>query len=91
VLDALDGAVTYVRGDHGMKVTESDVTSIVSSGGHHVRFAGDLYSPGDDSRVLLRHGNEYTMFNAPDTTTKFAPLPVGYCHGRVATHAGHAH
>ena len=91
VLDALDGAVTYVRGNHDMMVTEPDVTSISSSGGHHVKFAGDLYSPGNDPRVLLRHGNEYTMFNAPDLTTKFAPLPIGYFITRIVADYWHQH
>jgi UDP-2,3-diacylglucosamine pyrophosphatase LpxH len=91
VLDALDGAVTYVRGNHDMMVTESDVTSISSSSGHCVKFAGDLYSPGNDPRVLLRHGNEYTMFNAPDITTKFAPLPIGYFITRIVADYWHQH
>jgi len=77
-LDALGGAVTYIPGNHDMMVTEADVASVKSPGGHHLRFAGKNYNPGGDSRILVMHGNDFTMFNAPDLTTKWAPLPVGH-------------
>ncbi len=81
VLDALDGRVTYVRGNHDMLVTASDVAKITSvSGKYHLQFSKDIYHSRVDPRVLLTHGNDFTMFNAPDlaSTNRFAPLPVGH-------------
>jgi len=80
VLDALDGAVTYMPGNHDMGVTAEDVSAIVSAGGHVMRFAENVYYPfgDDDRRVALGHGNAYTMFNAPDVNSPWAPLPVGH-------------
>lgn len=78
VLDALEGAVTYVPGNHDMGVIQSDVASIVSSGGRSLRYAPQFYNPAGDSRVLVTHGHEFTLFNAPDPSTCWAPLPVGH-------------
>ncbi|MGB8247645.1 MAG: hypothetical protein HGB27_02905 [Chlorobiaceae bacterium] len=78
VLDALDGAVTYIPGNHDMAVTEADVASITSPGGHRLRYARQFYNPAGDSRVLMTHGHEFTLFNAPDPATMWAPLPVGH-------------
>lgn len=80
VLDAIDGAVTYVPGNHDMDVTAADVASIVSAGGHAMKFVSGTYYPlGDhDHRIALAHGNEFTMFNAPDPMSPRAPIPVGH-------------
>lgn len=79
VLDALGGAVTYVPGNHDMGVTAQDVAQIVSAGGHAMQFADSVYYPfAPDQRVALAHGNAYTMFNAPDANSPWAPLPVGH-------------
>jgi len=87
VLDALGGRVTYIPGNHDMTVTEADVATIRSPGGHHVAFRERVYNPRSDSRVLLEHGHAYTMFNAPDLRTKWSPLPVGHFVTRtVANH-----
>ncbi len=78
VLDALDGAVTYIPGNHDMAVTEADVSAITSPGGHRLRYAPHFYNPAGDGRVVATHGHEFTLFNAPDLTTAWAPLPVGH-------------
>ena len=65
-LDALGGAVTYIPGNHDMSVTEADVASVKSPGGHYLRFSQRNYSPAGDSPILMTHGNDFTMFNAPD-------------------------
>jgi UDP-2,3-diacylglucosamine pyrophosphatase LpxH len=83
VLDALGGAVTYIPGNHDMSVTEADVASVKSPGGYHLRFSRKNYNPGSDSLMLVTHGNDYTMFNAPDLTTRWAPLPVGHFVTRI--------
>ena len=75
VLDALDGAVTYLPGNHDLQVTEKDVSTIVSLAGHRLRFAPTAQRIGD---MEILHGHQFTLFNAPDLSTPLAPLPVGY-------------
>lgn len=80
MLDALDGAVTLVPGNHDMTVTAADAASVVSAGGHALRYADSVYYPlgPGDQRLALAHGNAYTMFNAPDPQSPWAPTPVGH-------------
>lgn len=80
VLDALGGGVTWVPGNHDMGVTPAQVNSIVSAGGHAMRYADSVYFPlgPADPRVALAHGNAYTMFNAPDPNSPWGVLPVGH-------------
>lgn len=80
-LDALDGRVTYVPGNHDMGITAAEVATIASPGGHHVRLVEDVpYHPLGlaDPRIALAHGHHHTLFNAPHPTNPWAPLPVGY-------------
>jgi predicted phosphodiesterase len=77
-LDALGGAVTYIPGNHDMSVTESDVASVKSPGGYTLRFSNNNYNPAGNSHILVTHGNDFTMFNAPDYATDWSPLPVGH-------------
>ena len=42
VLDALDGQVTYVPGNHDQGITSDEVASIRSRRGHHVRLVEDV-------------------------------------------------
>lgn len=77
VLDALDGAVTYVPGNHDMGVTGDDVALVASPGGHRLRLHdGVPYVPA--SGIAMAHGHHFTLFNAPATRAPWAPLPVGY-------------
>jgi UDP-2,3-diacylglucosamine pyrophosphatase LpxH len=72
---ALEGRFSYVPGNHDMGVAQADLTPIAPI---RVRqpFA---YSPlGTNGRMLVEHGHRFTMFNAPDSDTEFAPLPVGH-------------
>lgn len=79
LLDALDGRVTYLPGNHDMGVTDADVGRIVSAGGHRMRFAPGPYRPAAAGRgIVLAHGNAGTMFNAPDETSRWGTLPVGH-------------
>ncbi len=80
-LDALDGQVTYVPGNHDMGITADEVASIASPRGHRVRLVEDVpYHPlgPADRRIALAHGHHHTMFNAPHATNPWAPLPLGY-------------
>lgn len=88
VLDALDGNVVYMTGNHDMNVTAADVAAIKGSDGKAVQFidgdldASGLYSPpparGSKLTMGLGHGHQFTLFNAPDPHTKWAPMPVGH-------------
>ncbi|CAI5530926.1 unnamed protein product [Closterium sp. Naga37s-1] len=83
VLDALGGRVTFIPGNHDMHLTAADVAQIRSPGGHYVKFAARSYSPGGDTRVVIAHGHEVAIFNAPDKSSKWAPLPPGHFVSRV--------
>ncbi|MEZ5204289.1 MAG: metallophosphoesterase [Acidimicrobiales bacterium] len=76
-LDALDGAVTYIPGNHDMGVTAEEAAMVHSGrSGRALRFAEGVYRPTDD--VLLEHGHHHTLFNAPSELSPWAPLPLGY-------------
>lgn len=76
-LDALDGAVTYVPGNHDLALTAEEVALVRSRGGHHLRLVDDVpYQPAPG--VLVEHGHHHTMFNAPAEHGPWAPLPLGY-------------
>lgn len=79
-LDALGGAVTYIPGNHDMQVSDKDVAKIVSPGGHRLRFAASALRFG---KLEILHGHQFTLFNAPDSTTPLAPLPVGHFVTRI--------
>ncbi|MGN6692682.1 MAG: hypothetical protein ACTHN0_00765, partial [Aquihabitans sp.] len=77
VLDALDGQVTYVPGNHDQGISEEEVASIRSRSGHHVRLIEEVpYLPVPG--LAMAHGHHDTLFNAPATSGPFAPLPLGY-------------
>ena len=77
VLDALDGQVSYIPGNHDQGVTREEVASIASPGGHHVTLVETVpYIPLP--RLAMAHGHHDTLFNAPTTSGPFAPLPLGY-------------
>ncbi|CAI5972501.1 unnamed protein product [Closterium sp. NIES-64] len=75
VLDAPGGCVTFIPCNHDMHLTAADVAQIRSPGGHYVKFAARSYNPGGDTCVLIAHGHEAAIFNAPDKSSKWAPLP----------------
>lgn len=76
-LDALDGAVTYVPGNHDLGLTADEVALVRSRSGRHVRLVDDVpYAPAPG--VLVEHGHHHTMFNAPVAHGPWAPLPLGY-------------
>ncbi|MFN9622062.1 MAG: metallophosphoesterase [Cyanobacteriota bacterium] len=91
VMDALGGNVTYVPGNHDMAVTPSDVGLIKSNEGHHLAYAQSPYCPGVDQQVVFTHGNDYTLFNAPDLSTRWSPLPVGHFVTRMVASYWAAH
>ena len=87
VLDALGGAVTLIPGNHDIGITAAEVATIVSAGGHRMKFADSVYYPMGDHSIALAHGNAYTIFNAPDPNSPWNYLPIGHFVTRmVATH-----
>jgi len=75
VLVALDGRVSYLRGNHDITTTQEDLNGI-GSGQYKVKMRSDIYVKDD---VVYTHGHLYTMFNAPDISSSPPhPLPVGH-------------
>lgn len=82
VLTALEGNVTYVRGNHDMNITQSDLDKIQNSQGYKIILCPDeIYYPlgQENKEIACTHGHIYTMFNAPDNnpSNPLAPLPIG--------------
>jgi metallophosphoesterase superfamily enzyme len=62
VLTALNGNVTYLRGNHDITTTENDINQIGNQGQNIKFFPKDIYIK---DRVIYTHGHLFTMFNAP--------------------------
>ncbi len=79
-LDALDGNVVWVGGNHDMGIDPADAATVVSPGGHRLRLLSDLeYQPlAPDPRVLMSHGHTNTLFNAVDPLSPWDELPSGH-------------
>ncbi|MGL5807153.1 MAG: metallophosphoesterase [Xenococcaceae cyanobacterium] len=80
VLTALQGNVTYVRGNHDITITQEDLAKIQNPQGYKIKFSGDIYYPiADSKKIVCTHGHLYTMFNAPyeSSNNPIAPLPLG--------------
>ncbi|WP_287169904.1 MULTISPECIES: metallophosphoesterase [unclassified Microcystis] len=88
VLTALEGQVTYVRGNHDMNVTQEDLNKIQNPDYTIKLSPSDIYFPlgEDNKKIVCTHGHLYAMFNAPDTSVKFNPLPVGHFVSRAAAY-----
>ncbi|KAF3884552.1 MULTISPECIES: metallophosphoesterase [Nostocales] len=81
VLTALEGNVTYVRGNHDMTITQDDLDKIQNPKGYKIKLSpGDIYYPiAENKKIVCTHGHIYTMFNAPynNANNPIAPLPLG--------------
>jgi UDP-2,3-diacylglucosamine pyrophosphatase LpxH len=90
VLDALEGNVAYLNGNHDMYIAPADIAALKSPGGYTPRVInGFFYEPEEcNSRLLCTHGHPYSMFSAPDLVsypTGFPGLPLGYFVTRLST------
>jgi UDP-2,3-diacylglucosamine pyrophosphatase LpxH len=78
VLTALNGNVTYLRGNHDITTTENDINQIGNQGQNIKFFPKDIYIK---DRVIYTHGHLFTMFNAPpsisDPKSK-EKVPIGH-------------
>lgn len=85
VLTALDGKVTYVRGNHDMTITQEDLDKVQNPKGYKIQLSPeDVYYPlgKGNKKIACTHGHIYTMFNAPylpdnSASNPIAPLPLG--------------
>jgi UDP-2,3-diacylglucosamine pyrophosphatase LpxH len=90
LLDALEGNVAYMNGNHDMYITPADIATLKSPGGLIPRVIKNIfYEPeGCNNRLLCTHGHPYSMFSAPDLASYpkgFPGLPLGYFVTRLST------
>jgi UDP-2,3-diacylglucosamine pyrophosphatase LpxH len=73
VIEALDGNVVYLRGNHDITITQADI-DLMTAGSHSIALVEDEYVVDG---IVLSHGHRYTMFNAPDPRFP-GEVPVGH-------------
>ncbi len=83
VIDALEGNVSYVHGNHDMTVTQSELNHIYTTSGHSIKLRPDpfYFAPGVcATEIVCTHGHIFSMLCAPDfeSANKIKPLPLGY-------------
>ena len=83
VSTALNGKVSYVRGNHDMSLTQADLDKIQNPNGYKIKLCpDDIYYPlgNGNKRIACTHGHIYAMFNAPynNSSSPIAPLPLGH-------------
>jgi UDP-2,3-diacylglucosamine pyrophosphatase LpxH len=88
LIDALDGRVTYVPGNHDGGITQIDLDLVRSPNGRTIRLHRDpVYVPQTAGpRLAFAHGHHWTMFNAPYPGTRFGSLPPGHFVTRAFSH-----
>ena len=74
VVQALNGNVQYIHGNHDILLTQTDLNKI-PGGGHQIQLLPDIYP--DPSGIVFTHGHLATMFNAPDARYP-GEVPVGH-------------
>jgi hypothetical protein len=79
-VEALPGGVSLLLGNHDGTLTTADITTLSASVGGEIRQADPVHvlTGNSGARTVFSHGHLWTMFNAPDETTQFKPLPVGH-------------
>jgi UDP-2,3-diacylglucosamine pyrophosphatase LpxH len=93
VLTALNGNVSYLRGNHDITITKNDINKI-GNPGENIKFQPDIYVKDG---VVYTHGHLFTMFNAPPfNEPPFDPktprdyktvLPVGHFVTRAVSYS----
>lgn len=83
VVEALEGKVTYVHGNHDMTVTQEMLNQIPTGSCTSIQLSSDdYYFPlgGNNSDIVCTHGHLFSMLCSPDQEPKNAisPLPLGY-------------
>lgn len=72
VLSALEGRVSYLRGNHDITTTQEDLNEIKNPK-YAIKLQPDIYVKDG---VVYTHGHLFTLFNSPDL--KGRTLPVGH-------------
>lgn len=80
VVAALPGGVSLLTGNHDGTLTAADVATLSAAVGGPIQLVDPVYVVQGQSgkRTVFTHGHHWTMFNAPDPTTRLAPLPIGH-------------
>ncbi|WP_099467097.1 substrate-binding domain-containing protein [Konateibacter massiliensis] len=78
VLEAVQGRMVYIPGDHDINIVKSDLYKLKSKSGYVIKFQYGTYSPTYDRSIQFMHGHECTVINAPYFISRIAPLPLGY-------------
>jgi UDP-2,3-diacylglucosamine pyrophosphatase LpxH len=74
VVEALEGNVLYLRGNHDINITQADL-DLIPTGAYKIKLTDDIFY--DSDQVVYTHGHLFTMFNAPDARFP-GEVPVGY-------------
>jgi UDP-2,3-diacylglucosamine pyrophosphatase LpxH len=74
VMDALNGNVLYVHGNHDINIAQADL-DLIPTGPNKIKLVDDIYY--DSDRIVYTHGHLFTMFNAPDPRFP-GEVPVGH-------------
>jgi len=82
-VQALDGNVVFLRGNHDIGITQADLDRL-PLGDYQIPLVDDVIV---DERhgILLTHGHLFTMFNAPDARYP-GDVPVGHFVTRAIAH-----
>lgn len=81
-VDALEGNVIYMRGNHDIGITQDDLDRL-PLGDYQLPLVDDFIV--DAHGILLTHGHLFTMFNAPDARYP-GEVPVGHFVTRAIAH-----
>jgi len=70
---------TFVLGNHDCTLTAADIAMLQNAVGPITLVEPEYVLTGSTgAKTVFSHGHLWTMFNAPDETTKFKPMPVGH-------------
>jgi UDP-2,3-diacylglucosamine pyrophosphatase LpxH len=79
------GGVSLMLGNHDGTLDAADVATLSAAVGGDIRLVDPVHvlAGASGKRTVFSHGHLWTMFNAPDATTRFSPLPVGHFVTRI--------
>ena len=81
-VSALDGKVSFVRGNHDMTMTQDLLDHIPTGHASSIQLKPDTYFPlgHGNQDIVCTHGHEFSMLCAQDEESRndIKPLPLGY-------------
>ena len=84
VVEALNGNVLYLRGNHDINITQDDLNTL-PTGTYKIKLVDDFYYNPAESGIVFTHGHRFTMFNTPDRRFP-GEVPVGHFVTRAIAH-----